>query len=266
MRAGGAMFIVWGKTIKRQRLGFVADYCAVCRDLRGFKFNRIGSASHVYYISFGEGDLVGYERICQVCKTAFEAVPDTYSGMAREPRSGTELISETFPNYYAVYRELIERERKVRDTPSLLSPSERRARLREPFGVVAQLAQQKLASIQIDGRVWLAIGAFFPLMWILNAIGELFIDPDDETGIARWMLGCAVLCVGLIVSQLITSGRRYVLKIAVPPLAHALAPLRPSEAEIAGVLQELQEHKLKLGSKLRAADLTTRIEQLRNAV
>ena len=115
------MFIVWGKTIKRQKLGFVADFCAVCRDLRTFQVKRIGSASHLYYISFGQGDLVGYERICGVCSTPVDAVPDTYTGMAKSFQPASELISETFPNYYTVYRELLERERKVRDTPSLLT-------------------------------------------------------------------------------------------------------------------------------------------------
>ena len=257
------MFIVWGKTIKRQKLGYVADYCAVCRDLRAFQVKRIGSASHVYYISFGEGDLVGYERICQACTTAYEAVPDTYSGMSKESRPGVELVSETFPNYYSVYREVIERERKARDTPSLLTPAERRSRLREPFGVVAQVVQQKLASTQVDKRVWLAVAAFIPMAWGVGALGKLFINPDDENAGMRWMLFCVTAWIVLVVSQLVTSGSRYVLEKAVPPLAHALAPLRPSEAEINDILQELRHHKLKLGSKLQAFDLTEAIEKQR---
>ena len=260
------MFIVWGKTIKRQKLGFVADYCGVCRDVRGFLVKRIGSASHVYYISFGEGDLVGYERICQQCSTAFEAVPDTYSGMAKESRPGSELIPETFPNYYAVYRELIERERKVRDTPSLLTSGERRARLREPFGIVAQVVQQKLASVQVDGRVWIAVAAFFPLLWVLGALGGVFIDPDNENAMVRWMLACSAVSLALVIWQLMGSARRYVLKHAVPPLVNALAPLRPAEEEITDILQELKQRKFKLGSKLEAADITQAIELKRNQI
>jgi len=258
------MFIVWGKTIKRQKLGYVADYCAVCRDLRAFHVKRVGSASHVYYISFGEGELVGYERTCQACNTAFDAVPDTYAGMSRVSRPGNELISETFPNYYTVYRELIERERKVRDTPSLLTPAERRARLREPFRVVAPIVQQKLSSTQVDWRVWLAFAAFIPILWSIGGLVRLFTD--DENAVTRGALVGLALGVGLIASQTFTSARRYVLKSAVPPLTTALAPLRPSEAEISDILKELQQHKLKLGSKLRASDLTESIEQLRQAV
>jgi hypothetical protein len=258
------LFIVWGKTIKRQKLGFVADYCGICRDLRAFQVKRVGSSSHVYYVSFGQGDLVGYERTCQTCNTAFDAVPDTYSGMAKESRAGNELISETFPNYYTVYRELIERERKVRDTPSLLTPAERRARLREPFRVLAPIVQQKLSSTQIDGRVWIAIAAFVPLLWATGSLVKLFAGADENTA-TRWALIAMTLGAGLIVSQLITSSRRYVLRNAVPQLVRALAPLRPSEAEIADILQELKQYKLKLGSKLQPSDVTTGIEQQRQA-
>ena len=247
------MFIVWGKTIKRQKLGFVADFCAVCRDLRTFQVRRIGSASHVYYISFGQGDLVGYERTCEVCATPVDAVPDTYTGMAETFRPASELISETFPNYYTVYRALLERERKVRDTPSLLTPEERRARMREPFMVIAPLAQQKLSSIQVDWRVGLAVFSFVPIFWVI----DLVEDPS-----LNWIFSGLALWAGLVFSEIFRSSRRYLLKNAAPQLAASLAPLKPSESELDRILQELKQHKLKLG-KLRPSDLLERIEQLR---
>ena len=251
------MFIVWGKTIKRQKLGFVADFCAVCRDLRTFQVKRIGSASHVYYISFGQGDLVGYERTCEVCSTPVDAVPDTYIGMAETCRPASELISETFPNYYTVYRELLERERKVRDTPSLLTPEERRARMREPFMVIAPLAQQKLASIQVDWRVGLAVLSFVPIFWVIGLV-------EDQPSL-NWIFAGLALWAGLVFSEIFRSSRRYLLKNAAPQLASSLAPLKPSESELDRILQELKQHKLKLG-KLRPSDLLERIEQLRTAI
>jgi len=256
------MFIVWGKTIKRQKLGFVADFCAVCRDLRTFKVQRVGSASHVYYISFGQGDLVGYERTCEVCATPVDAVPDTYTGMADDKRPANELIGETFPNYYTVYRELLERERKVRDTPSLLSPKERRARMREPFLVIAPLAQQKLASIQVDWRVVLAVLACIPIFSILGIVSRAIGGPyNDDPSPTLIMTGLA-LWAGLVFSEIFMSSRRYLLKKAAPQLAAALAPLKPSESELDRILEELKQHKLKL-AKLRPSDLLERIERLR---
>jgi hypothetical protein len=259
------MFIVWGKTIKRQKLGFVADFCAVCRDLRTFQVKRIGSASHVYYISFGEGDLVGYERICGVCATSVDAVPDTYTGMAKTRRPASELISETFPNYHTVYRELLERERKVRDTPSLLTPEERRARMREPFLVLAPLAQQKLAAIQVDWRVMLAVFSFVPIFWVLGVVARWVNGPNQDDPGMNWLIGALAVWGCLVAWEILSSSRRYLLKNAAPPLAASLAPLKPTESEIDRILKELKQHKLKLG-RLRASDLLERIEQLRTAV
>lgn len=259
------MFIVWGKSIKRRKLGFVADFCAVCRDLRTFKVERVGSASHIYYISFGQGDLVGYERTCQTCATPVDAAPDTYLGMADQKRPAEQLISETFPNYYTARRELLDRERKVRDTPSLLTPAERKERMREPFLVIAPLAQQKLASIRVDWRVLLAIFSFAPIFWVLGLISTWINGPYQEDPNMSWMLTGLALWGGLVFAEIFMSSRRYLLKKAAPQLAAALAPLRPSEFELDRVLKELKAQKLKL-AKLRPSDLLERIEQLRTNV
>jgi hypothetical protein len=258
------MFIVWGKSIKRKKLGFAADYCGVCHDLRTFKVNRIGSASHVYYISFGQGELVGYERICGVCATPVEAVPERYADMSKTARPATDLISETFPNYYSVYREVIERDRKVRDTPSLLTPEERRTRIREPFLLIAPLAQQKLSTIQVDWRVLAAVFSFLPIFWALGAIAAWVKGPNEDPS-PNFIFAGLALWAGLVIWQVILSSRRYLLKNAVPPLAASLAPLKPSESEINRILQDLKQAKLKL-SKLRASDLLDRIEQMRTTV
>jgi hypothetical protein len=258
------MFIIWGKSIKRRKLGYVADFCAVCRDLRTFKVERIGSASHLYYISFGQGDLVGYERTCEVCASSVEAVPTTYLDVSKTRRPANELISETFPNYYTANRELIERERKVRDTPSMLSPEERRARMREPFLIIAPLAQQKLASIHVDWRVVLAVFSFVPIFWLLGAVSH-WLNPNQDDPSMNWLISALVVWGGFVFSEIFMSSRRYLLKNAAPPLAASLAPLKPSASEIERILKELKQHKLKLG-KLRATDLLERIEQLRMAV
>jgi len=258
------MFIVWGKTIKRKKLGFVADYCAVCRDLRTFQVSRVGSASHVYYISFGQGDLVGYERTCGVCSTPVEADTTRYPDMSRTSRPATDLISETFPNYYSVYREVIERDRKLRDTPSLLTPQERQARMREPFMLIAPIAQQKLASTQWDWRVLVAIVSFIPLFSVLAAIAGLFTADDQEPNETYIFVGIA-LWVAYMIYEVVMSSRRYLLKHAVPPLAASLLPLKPSVAEVSAIVDECKRAKLKLG-KLRAQDLLDRMEQLRTAV
>jgi hypothetical protein len=260
------MFIVWGKTIKRQKLGFVADYCAVCRDLRTFRVNRIGSASHVYYISFGEGELVGYERICQDCTSPFEAATDTYRGMSPKNRPPAELLTETFPNYYTAYREQLERNKKLRDAPSQLTSAERRDAIRDPFEVLAPLVQQKLSSVQVDGPVWLALAAFVPVIWLFISAGKLFDTSEYGDTDPRWAIAGTVLGLGLIVWQLSGSARRYVSKKCVPWLAGSLATLRPTERELIDVLEDQKRRGGKMAKKLRPADVRAAIEHSRHAV
>ena len=255
------MFIVWGKSIKRRKQGFVADYCAVCRDLRTFRVDRIGSASHVYYISFGQGELVGYERVCGVCSTPVEADPHRYPDVVKTSRPATDLLSETFPNYYSVYREAIERDKKLRDTPSLLTPEERRTRMREPFMLIAPLAQQKLSSTRVDWRVLLAIFSFVPIFSALGVVAKLFTGPDQEPS-PNFMIAGFALWLGYVIYEVYMSSRRYLLKHAVPPLAASLMALKPSDAEVAAIVDEFRRAKLKLG-KLRTQDLLDRMEQMR---
>ena len=66
----------------------------------------------------------------------------------------------------------------------------------------------------------------------------------------NWLFGALAAGAGLVFLEIFMSSRRYLLKNAAPPLAASLAPLKPSESEIDRILQELKQHKLKLG-KLR---------------
>ena len=68
------MFVVWGTKIKRKKVGRVADFCPMCRGLSVFELRRVGEASHVYYISFGQGTLLGYDITCETCATPAETV------------------------------------------------------------------------------------------------------------------------------------------------------------------------------------------------
>jgi hypothetical protein len=81
----------------------------------------------------------------------------------------------------------------------------------------------------------------------------------------NFMLAGLALWGGLVFSEIFMSSRRYLVKNAVPPLVAALAPLKPTESEVNRILQELKQHKLKLG-KLRASDLLEGIKQRRSAV
>src|SRR5258705_351547 len=76
---GGAMIFIWGKKLVYSKLGYVADFCPICRSPQAFEVQSVGVASHVYYVSFGKGALAGYQRKCCDCGVTLDAKPTNYA-------------------------------------------------------------------------------------------------------------------------------------------------------------------------------------------
>ena len=95
--------IIWGTKRVVSSLGFVADFCPICREVRTFEVERIGMAGHLYYLSFGSGTLAGYVRTCRTCGTGLNATPDMYARLSREMLRPDELQPITFPNLNEVH-------------------------------------------------------------------------------------------------------------------------------------------------------------------
>ena len=55
------MFIIWGTKIVERKLGYVADFCSICRGARPFTVFKVVQVGHLYYlyIPFIGGKQVG---------------------------------------------------------------------------------------------------------------------------------------------------------------------------------------------------------------
>lgn len=245
------MFIFWGRKLVRRKLGYVADFCPICRTQRPFELQRIGSAGHVYYISVGEGKLVGHERACAECGTSFAAEPTIYAGVSKTLDPLPQLEKLTFPNYSEVLKERLELEKKVQTNPSLLSSEERHALIRSPFLLLSPKVENRFASTHIDKEIGLSIAAGIALLIIgPGIVGAL---APDKVDLSVLVFICAGL--SLVVWQGFKSGRRFLQRQVVPSLAKTLAPLKPTEHEIKAVLVELNQLGHKIGKKFVVADL-----------
>ena len=80
------MFIVWGKKRIERKQGMVADFCPICREVRAFTLIRVGLADHIYYVSFGEGKLVGYIVRCDTCGVALGVEPTRFATSEKDSR------------------------------------------------------------------------------------------------------------------------------------------------------------------------------------
>jgi hypothetical protein len=245
------MFIVWGKKVVHRKIGYVADFCPLCREPKPFLLNRVGVVGHVYYISFGEGQLAGYERVCQSCKTRLKAEPSRYSATPAKFTGMEDLCQQTFPGLREAYAERLGMEEKLRRAPGLLSVDERRSMIGQPFVLLSPVVEARFASTHIDKEVGLSL---------LGTIVVLCITPGLVGAIAPDAVGPAMLTVGVIGTCMViwqgaTAGRRFIKRKIAPALTKSLHPLNPSEREIQEVLAELKRLRHKIGSKVKPMDI-----------
>ena len=80
------MFIIWGQKKTEKSIGYAADFCSMCREVRSIRVFRLGSAAHVYGLSVGGGGLVGYSARCQSCSYAMEVDATGYQSLAKSKR------------------------------------------------------------------------------------------------------------------------------------------------------------------------------------
>lgn len=143
--------IIWGRKTVRRHVGYVADFCPICACARPFAVTRVGSAGHLYFISVGDGTLVGHERACKVCSIALRADPAQYMAMAKQPLGILELIQQTFPNFKKVHGDRLAFEAAIRANPHSLAPEDRQSLLMAPFVLLSPKVSQHFESIHLDG-------------------------------------------------------------------------------------------------------------------
>ncbi|MES2041848.1 MAG: hypothetical protein V4495_28870 [Pseudomonadota bacterium] len=245
------MFIVWGKKHVRKNIGYAADFCPICRGPQAFKLVRVGLASHVYYITSGEGELVSHERECQQCETLLNANPAAYHALSKKKQPPAELMKTTFPSLPEVYKGRLELEEKVRKTPTLLTPQERDIMIKTPFHLLSALVERRMAQTHIDIGISLALVGSIFFISIVPAL-LMKILPFDEGPI---FLACAIAALLVIVWQLLTAGSRYVKRRIIPVLGPSLKPLTPTESELKAALAELKADRQKMATRLNIAEL-----------
>ena len=241
------MFIVWGRKVVRRKLGSVADFCPVCRNLGPFTLNVVRRVSHVYYIPLGRGDVLGHERTCQECRTPYQAKDTTYLQVARRRLPFEELKRVTYPTLDAAARDRLELEDRVRNGRLKLSSADRFAWIKAPFMYLSPRVEWRFASTHIDKEVGLAIIATLALPFVVgNVTRAYFPDVSPQATAISFCTGLSV-----VIWQLIGSGSRFMRREIIPVLARSLAPLQPTQQELEAVIHEIRQGTHKIGRKVK---------------
>ncbi|MBC8021756.1 MAG: hypothetical protein H7Y14_01470 [Burkholderiales bacterium] len=225
------MLFIWGKKQVQRSLGYVADFCPVCRDLRVFQMKRLGLAGHFYYVSFGEGRLIAHVRTCTVCDIDLNGRPELYKAMNRNKLPATELAGLTRPDWQQAHASRLALERELTNAFGKVPADVRKALIREPFDLLAPKVEDRMATTQFDGWVAAAVGVLFILIVIAVKAAEQFPGAGDYIWGAAWGFGLAA-----IASQFLLVRRRFFRKHVFPPLTLALRPLKPTRAELESAL------------------------------
>lgn len=245
------MFVLWGTKRVEIGIGFVAEYCPICRTFTPFKVFRVGLAKHLYYIfTFGEGELVGHIAKCQCCDNAMNVNATGYVEIAKWYDGQLEgLIQKTFPNIREVYAERLELEKRIQQQIQEGNVGNREELLLEPFQHLANQVEARYAnSTQFDRESGIGCVVTFILIIIVFAT-TLYIWHSDERAMNA---GWTVFWVGVIYTFIQTQlgPGRYIRRKIVPNLAHALAPLKPTKQELSLCLAKLANAGFKIGKKV----------------
>jgi hypothetical protein len=245
------MLLVWGRRWYSRKLGFVGDFCEMCRQARPFRMERLTLKGHFWYLPLGETHAVAHKATCTACSTTVAPEMGRYAGFARKQADATSLLAQTFPAFEQATAARLAIERTVRDAPGTLSATDRRQLIQTPFVLMSRATEERFSAIHVDAGLGLALIGLFVLPILAISISDK-VSPDNG-GLV--LLGAVGVAAGLLVWQAVQSRARWVRRAVVPRLARCLAPLTPSVAELEEMIGLLRQHKHKLGKHLRAAEL-----------
>jgi hypothetical protein len=259
------MFIHGRKEVERGE-GFVADFCVICRRLSAFRLIRIGSATHVYGVALGAGDLVNYTKKCLRCAVESRTDREAYSAIAPSFNEAelassiriAQLLAQTQPKQGRAIAERQEIEDQVRRDPQALSPSVRRALIREPFLHLSYDVDRALARRPVDRPLMATIAAGVLVMLLVGMVLASFTD-EARRAWTPLLFGGSLAAVAIaIAAQAALVKARHLTRRVYPLLNDVLKPLAPTPQELATVLNELRAAGWPLALRLRAERLIGR--------
>jgi hypothetical protein len=238
-------------------MGFVADFCPLCRNIRPFRLDRVGLAGHVYYVTVSQGELVGHARTCMTCKTILNGNPGLYREVSKKLLDQGELQRTTFPNLQTHHAERLALEQTIKHSPGTIPADTRRALLKEPFLLLNPAVEKRFSATQIDKQTGLTLLALFVLFPFLMAMGK----GAAPTYGGEIFLGFLIAGIAAVSLQGFLQTGRYFDKKIFPVLVPALRPLKPTTEEITSVIAELKKAESKFGKKLKLPALLERLQR-----
>lgn len=240
--------------IFKRRLGYVADYCPVCRGIRCFAFCEERSQRRVNIIPIGKSKLIRIVKQCTDCYGILPAERTDYALLLQDSDvpMGT-LIKETFPRVEQVYNEELKLGVRYRNMPA-----ERQWQyFIRPFLAIAEDFVDRfpkhdyVVSNRAATSGILTLVLFFGFMHLSGR----FHQPGLRLGFA--IVSMCSLVGGFVFTYSILkfSPHQQVKKNVYPRLATSIADLSPSVEMVERAINELHNRKYWLADFINSAEL-----------
>jgi len=229
--------------------------------LRAFQLLRMGQVTHLYFISFGYGKLIGFQIECAECKTRLGTKEFRHATMERgNPNDLAALAATTLPNLPELLGDRLAIEQQVREAPHELPGEVRRTLLQEPFGILNPPLESRSESTHIDQPIVMGCLATVALL-ALGIPGIAYVPKEWEDAAGYALLGAIGLALTYTIVQLCLVNRRYYRVKTTPLLVKALKPLKPTQDELETVVRRCRELGLKIGEQTRVEELCRHLTQ-----
>ena len=226
------MFLIWGEQNTEKKLGYVAEYCATCRDIRTVKLLRVGRVSHLYYVPLGQGRLLGYDGVCRNCELRFGVEISDYPAFEQDKDSElVALVRKTNPKLLA-------------GNDAAVAAWRRMTEIREPFvRYNLNLLQRYIGRTRFDLHSGLALAGAFVLPAVFVVVTSLLALPKSADS---W-LGFGMIAIffgGLIATNrlLKSAPQRYFHQRLEEAMLEDVRRARPTREELAECMAGLREH------------------------
>lgn len=237
------MFLWISRSHNSKRTGYVADFCPICR-----KVNRFQLFQWNFRVSFNSlvvvsDKITGYVKVCVDCTTTYPAEPAIYPVLCRKLEPLDDM-NRTLPKFNQEIRDRLEIENQIIHSLNSIPDDLRTELMREPFFVLSPSVDAKLGSFSLDG-----LGYFFFITTVGLTLGILL-----KTGVAGPQPHGILLATVSIGAGLITiflyktrSKARFIITFLLPNLAKALQPLKPTDAELISLINQMKARNLMIG-------------------
>ncbi len=233
----------WDWPRRKQRAGWVAEYCVICRDV------------HPHQVVHGRddrGNALPPAVDCASCSLSSTTNASRYlTVLTKLPETLTELVARTFPRLpLAVGGRILWEKEAIRGA---LQPPERQQAIQEPFLILSYLARRNYGIGAFLGfSVLFTVLSFIPM-----TIAAVTLFPartqDRALGVLIWVgiAGSVALAAWIVRRNRRRSGKRVIL----PMLSKSLRPLRPSIDELREIAEWAKGMRQPIGMLFDANEL-----------